>query len=76
MNDAFIAMQWREELADTLYFAGYNNTFSKELVHGKKAYVSQNGKFDLTIQGRNITIDGTKVRNVREAKRLICERYL
>lgn len=76
MNDAFIAMQWREELADTLYFAGYNNTFSKELVRGKKAYVSQNGKFDLTIQGRNITIDGTKVRNVRDAKRLICERYL
>jgi hypothetical protein len=76
MNDAFIALQYKDELADTLYFAGYVNTFSKEIVRGKKAYVSQNGKFDLTIQGRNITIGGTKVRNVREAKRIICERYL
>jgi hypothetical protein len=76
MNDAFIALQYREELADTLFFAGLNNTFSKEVVRGKKAYVNKNEKFCLTIVGRSISIDGEKFRNTREAKRHICERFI
>ena len=76
MNDAFIALQYREELADTLYFAGLKNTFSKEVVRGKKAYVNKNEKFCLTISGRSISIDGEKFRTTREAKRYITERIL
>lgn len=76
MNDAFIAMQWKDELKDTLFFAGYDNSFSKEIVRGKKAYVAKNEKFSLTISGRSITIDGMKFRSTREAKIYICERYL
>jgi hypothetical protein len=76
MNDAFIALQYREELADTLYFAGLKNTFSKEVVRGKKAYVNKNEKFCLTIVGRSISIDGEKFRTTREAKRYITERIL
>lgn len=76
MNDAFIAMQWRDELKDTLYFAGLDNKFSKDVVRGKKAYVNKNEKFSLTISGRNITIDGEKFRSTRDAKRHICERYV
>lgn len=76
MNDAFIAMQWRDELRDTLFFAGLNTECSKELFRGKKAYVFKTEKFNLTIQGRNITIDGEKFRSTRDAKRHICERYL
>lgn len=76
MNDAFIALQHREELADTLYFAGLKNTFSKEVVRGKKAYVNKNEKFCLTISGRSISIDGEKFRSTREAKRYITERII
>lgn len=76
MNDAFIALQYREELADTLYFAGLKNTFSKEVVRGKKAYVNKNEKFCLTISGRSISIDGEKFRSTREAKRYITERII
>jgi hypothetical protein len=76
MNDAFIALQYREELADTLFFAGLKNTFSKEVVRGKKAYVNKNEKFCLTIVGRSISIDGEKFRSPREAKRHICERFI
>jgi hypothetical protein len=76
MNDAFIAKQWREELSDTLYFAGFGNQFTREVVRGKKAYVFKNEKFSLTIAGKNITIDGEKFRSTRDAKRHICERYL
>jgi hypothetical protein len=76
MNDAFIAMQHREELADTLFFAGLKNTFSKAEVRGKKAYVNKNEKFCLTITGRSISIDGEKFRSTREAKRYICERFI
>ena len=76
MNDAFIALQYREELADTLYFAGLKNTFSKDMVRGKKAYVNKNEKFCLTIVGRSISIDGEKFRSTRDAKRHICERFL
>jgi len=76
MNDAFIAMQHREELADTLFFAGYINQFSKSVVRGKKCYVHTNDKFCLTISGRSIIIDDIKYRNVRDVKRHICERYL
>jgi len=76
MNDAYIALQHREELADTLFFAGLKNTFSKEVVRGKKAYVNKNEKFCLTITGRSISIDGEKFRSTREAKRYITERIL
>jgi hypothetical protein len=76
MNDAFIALQYREELSDTLYFAGLGNKCSKEVVRGKKAYVFKNEKFCLTITGRTINIDGEKFRSTREAKRYICERFL
>ena len=76
MNDAFIAKQWREELSDTLYFAGLGNQFTRELVRGKKAYVFKNEKFSLTISGKNITIDGEKFRSTRDAKRHICERFV
>jgi hypothetical protein len=76
MNDAFIAMQHREELADTLFFAGLNNQCTKELVRGKKAYVFKNDKFCLTITGRSIRIDDVTYRSTRDAKRHICERYL
>ena len=76
MNDAFIALQYREELADTLFFAGLKNTFSKEVVRGKKAYVNKNEKFCLTISGRSISIDCEKFRNTREAKRYITERII
>jgi len=76
MNDAYIALQHREELADTLFFAGYNNNFSKSVVSGKKIYVHQNDDFCLTIAGRSITIGDVKFKNVRDAKRHICERYL
>ena len=76
MNDAFIALQYREELADTLFFAGLKNTFTKEVVRGKKAYVNKNEKFCLTIAGRSISIDGEKFRSTREAKRYITERII
>lgn len=76
MNDAYIAMQNCDELRDTLFFAGLDNRCQREVVRGKKAYVFRNDKFCLTIAGRSITIDDTKVKSVREAKRIICERYL
>ena len=76
MNDAFIALQHREELADTLFFAGLNNRCTKELVRGKKVYVFKTEKFCLTISGRSISIDGEKFRSTREAKRYITERII
>jgi hypothetical protein len=76
MNDAFIALQHRDELSDTLFFAGFGNNCTREVVRGKKAYVFKNEKFSLTISGRSITIDGEKFRSTRDAKRHICERYL
>lgn len=76
MNDAFIAMQYREELMDTLFFAGYNNRFTKSVKNGKKVYEYSNDKFCLTIAGKTIIIDDIKYRNVRDVKRHICERYL
>lgn len=76
MNDAFIALQYKEELSDTLYFAGFGNKCTREVVRGKKAYVFKNHAFCLTIVGRTITIDKEKFRSARDAKRHICERYL
>ncbi len=76
MNDAFLALMHRDELADTLYFAGFDNRFEKSVVNGKKIYVHRNHRFCLTIAGKTITIDKVKVKSVREAKRIICERYL
>jgi hypothetical protein len=76
MNDAFIALQHREELSDTLFFAGLGNRCEKELIRGKKAYVFKTEKFNLTISGKSITINGEKFKTTRDAKRHICERYL
>lgn len=73
MNDAFIAMQWRDELKDTLYFAGFDNRCTKDMVRGKKAYIFQNDKFCLTIAGRSIKIGDATFKNVRDAKRHIQE---
>jgi len=73
MNDAYVAMQWCDELKDTLYFAGLSNRCTKDVVRGKKAYIFQNDKFNLTIAGKSITIDGVKIKNVREAKQFIVE---
>jgi len=76
MNDAFIALQWRDELADTLYFGGFDAVYSKDVIRGKKAYVFSSPKINLTITGRSIIIDDVKFRSVRDAKRHICERYV
>lgn len=74
MNDAFIAMQRRDELMETLFFAGFNNEYSKEIVRGKKAYVFKNDGWSLTISGNSIIIDGKKAGNVAQAKTMICEK--
>lgn len=76
MNDAFIAMQWRDELQDTLYFAGYPHAFTREVVRGKKAYIFKNDAFCVTVVGKSITIDDVKFKTVRDAKRHICERWI
>ena len=74
MNDAFIAKQRREELADTLYFCGLSHQFTREVFRGKTAYIFKTEKLCLTISGRSIIIDGKKVGSVYEAKRIIAER--
>ena len=76
MNDAFIGLQYRDELSDTLFFCGLNNQCTKEMIRGKKAYIFKTEKLCLTISGRSITIDGKKVGSVREAKQVIAERTL
>jgi hypothetical protein len=76
MNDAFIALNYRDELSDTLFFAGLSNVCSREVVRGKKAYVFKNDGLDLTIVGRSITINGQKMRSCREAKQYIAERSI
>jgi hypothetical protein len=74
MNDAFIALQRRDELSDTLFFCGLSNSCTRELVRGKKAYIFKTEKLCLTISGRSIIIDGKKVGSVYEAKCIIAER--
>ena len=76
MNDAFIAMQHRDELMDTLYFAGFDNQYSKDTIQGKKVYVFRTDKFNLTVQGKSIKINDEKFKSAREAKRYICERFV
>ena len=76
MNDAYIAMQWRDELADTMYFGGFDTVYSRDVIRGKKAYVFASSKINLTIIGRTIIIDDVKFKSVRDAKRHICERYV
>jgi hypothetical protein len=73
MNDAYIALQWHDEIKDTLYFAGFSNRCTRDVVRGKKAYVFQNDKFCLTIAGRSIKINDVVFKNVRDAKRHIQE---
>ena len=76
MNDAYIAMQWRDELADTLYFGGFDAVYSRDVIRGKKSYVFTSSKINLTITGRTIIFDDVKFKSVRDAKRHICERYV
>ena len=76
MNDAFIALQNRDELRDTLFFAGFDNQYSRDTVQGKKVYVFRTDKFNLTLQGKSIIINDEKFKSVREAKRYICERFV
>lgn len=76
VNDAYLALLHRDELKDTLFFAGLDNQCKKEIIKGKKCYVFENHKFCLTIAGKSITIDGVKVKSVREAKRIITERCI
>lgn len=76
MNDAFIALQNRDELMDTLYFAGFDHQYSKDTVQGKKVYVFRTDKFNLTLQGKSIIINDEKFKSAREAKRYICERFV
>jgi hypothetical protein len=76
MNDAFIALQHRDELSDTLFFCGLSNKCSREVVNGKKVYVFKTEKLCLTISGKSIIIDGKKVGSVYEAKQVIAERTL
>ena len=76
MNDAYIAMQWRDELADTLYFGGFDAVYSRDVIRGKKSYVFTSSKINLTITGRTIIINDVKFKSVRDAKRHICERYV
>jgi len=76
MNDAFIGLQHRDELSDTLFFCGLSNRCSREVVNGKKVYVFKTEKLCLTISGKSIIIDGKKVGSVYEAKRVIAERTL
>jgi hypothetical protein len=76
MNDAFIALQHRDELSDTLFFCGLSNKCSREVVNGKKVYVFKTEKLCLTISGKSIIIDGKKFRNTREAKNFIAEQTI
>jgi hypothetical protein len=76
MNDAFIALQHREELSDTLFFCGLSNKFTREVVRGKKVYIFKTEKLCLTISGKSINIDGRKFSNTREAKHFIAEKTL
>jgi len=76
MNDAFIGLQHRDELSDTLFFCGLSNRCSREVVNGKKVYVFKTEKLCLTISGKSIIIDGKKMGSVYEAKQVIAERTL
>jgi hypothetical protein len=76
MNDAYIAMQWRDELADTMFFGGFDTVYSKTMLKGKKVYNFKSSKINLTITGKTIIIDDVKFKSVRDAKRHICERYV
>jgi hypothetical protein len=76
MNDAFIASQWRDELAETLFFGGFDAEYSRDVIKGKRVYYFKSPKINLTIAGKTITIDDVKFKSVRDAKRHICERYI
>jgi len=75
MNDAFIALQNRDELMETLFFAGLDYTITKK-DGPKKVYVFTTKKFSLTLSGRHITIDGVKMKSLRAAKQYIAESVL
>lgn len=75
MNDAFIALQNRDEIMETLFFAGLDYTITKK-DGPKKVYLVSTKKFSLTISGRNINIDGVKMKSLRAAKQFIAESVL
>lgn len=71
VNDAYLAKMARDELGETLFFAGIERKLERTVIRGKKAYVYTTPLFTLTIQGRNINIDGEKFRSVSACKRFI-----
>lgn len=72
INNNFWALQAKDELQDTLYFAGLDYQVTKT-EGAKRAYVFTTTKFCLTISGRSITMDGVKIKSLREAKQRIAE---
>ena len=72
MNNNWLALQHKDELKDTLYFAGLDYEYSKT-DGAKRSYIFQTRKFCLTIAGKSITIDGVKMRSLRDAKQFIVE---
>jgi hypothetical protein len=75
MNNNFLGLQYRDELKDTLFFAGLDYEYTR--IDGvKKVYVFQTERFCLTIAGKAISIDGVKMKSVREAKQFIVERVI
>lgn len=76
MNDAYLAKLACEELGETLFFAGIERKLERSVIRGKKAYIYTTPLFTLTIQGRNINIDGEKFRSVSACKRFIQEVYV
>jgi hypothetical protein len=76
MNDAFIAMTNSQDLRETLFFAGFDYVYEKQVIRGKKAYVYTTPDFVLKIQGKNIYLNNEKFRWVSEVRKVMCERYL
>jgi hypothetical protein len=80
VNDAYIAMTNSQELRETLFFAGFDYVYEKQVIRGTKTYIYTTPKFVLTLQGRNIYINDEKYRYkyryVSDARKFICERFM
>jgi hypothetical protein len=76
MNDAFIAMTNSQDLRETLFFAGFEYVYEKQIIRGKKTYVYTTPDFVLKIQGKNIYLNDVKYRWVSEVRKDMCARYL
>jgi len=69
VNNAFLAKTASDELADTLFFGGFEYTKERSKPNGVLTYTYTTPKFVLTISGRNIRIGNEKFKRVYEAKR-------